>query len=173
MKTKLLLFAVLVSLILSLKAQNGDEKPFKIGAGAMIGLPIGDLGDIASLAYGVDLMCEYAVQPSFTLTLSIGYVDFSKKSEYKDLEDEWGTKFKLGIIPVLAGTKYYFTNKLYGNAQIGISLATESDYGTAFTFAPGVGFKISENLDLLLKYQSETATGGSDSFIGLRAGFNF
>jgi len=39
MKTRLLLLAVLLVVTLSVKAQKSDEKPFKIGAGALIGLP--------------------------------------------------------------------------------------------------------------------------------------
>lgn len=170
MKTKLLLFVMLFVLAISVNAQDKkatDEKPFKIGVGAMVGLPMGDMKDIASLAYGVDLMGEYAVAPSLGLTLSIGYVDFAKKSEWKDMD------FKLGIIPVLAGAKYYFSDQIYGSAQVGLSFGTESGAGSAFTFAPGIGYKISENFDLLLKYQSASKDGATTSFLGLRAGLSF
>jgi len=173
MKAKLLLFVMLVALTFSVKAQTNDDTPFKIGVGAMIGLPVGDFGDMASLAYGFDLMGEYAVAPSVALTLSIGYVDFSKKSEWKDLEDELNTKLKLGMIPVLAGAKFYFSDQIYGSAQIGLSFGTESGSGSTFTFAPGVGYKISENLDLLLKYQSATKNDADKSFLGLRLGYTF
>jgi len=173
MKTKFLLFAVLFVLTLVATAQPKDEKPFKIGAGAMIGLPMGDYSDVASLAFGVDVMGEYAIDPSFGLTLSIGYIDFVKKSDYKDMEDELGVKFKLGMIPVLAGAKYYFSDQLYGSAQIGLSFGTADGAGSAFTFAPGVGYKISDNFDLLLKYQSASKDGSSMSFLGLRAGLSF
>src|SRR5665647_787965 len=119
MKTKLVLLVVLFVVTLSVSAQNSGEKPFKIGAGAMIGLPVGDLGDIASLAYGVDLLGEYALDPTFGLTLSLGYVDFALKRDYKNMLDELGLKAKMGMIPVLVGGKYYFSDKLYGSAQIG------------------------------------------------------
>jgi len=177
MKTKLVLLVVLFVVTLSVSAQNSTqssgEKPFKIGAGAMIGLPVGDLGDIASLAYGVDLLGEYALDPTFGLTLSLGYVDFALKSDYKNMLDELGLKAKMGMIPVLVGGKYYFSDKLYGSAQIGISFSTQKDGGSAFTFAPGIGYKISDNFDLMLKYQSATKDGSSTSFLGLRAGFSF
>jgi len=177
MKTKLLLLIVLLVVTLSVSAQNSaksnDEKPFKIGVGAMIGLPVGDLGDIASLAYGVDLLGEYAVDPSFGVTLSLGYVDFALKSEYKNALDALGIKAKMGMIPVLVGGKYYFSEMLYGSAQVGISFSTQSDGGSAFTFAPGIGYKISNNFDLMLKYQSASKDGSSTSFLGLRAGLSF
>ncbi len=87
--------------------------------------------------------------------------------------DALGITVKTGLIPVLAGVKYDFSEKIYGSAQIGISFATESDGGSAFTFAPGIGYKISDQFDLMLKYQSASKDGGNTSFLGLRAGFTF
>jgi len=89
------------------------------------------------------------------------------KSKYKG--DAAGGTIKTGYIPVLAGVKYYFSDKLYGSAQVGMSFYSESAAGNVLTYAPGVGFKFTENFDLLLKYQN--ASG--DSFIGLRAGLRF
>jgi len=179
MKAKLLLIVMLFVLAVSVNAQtkaaSTDAKTFKIGAGAMIGLPTGDYTDVASLAYGVDVMGENAVAPSLGLTLSLGYFDFAKKSDFKEVEDEFGYNLKLGLITVLAGAKYYFSDKLYGSTQIGYSFGTESDSGSAFmfTFAPGIGYKIADKLDLLLKYQSASKVGSSVSFLGLRAGYSF
>jgi len=164
MKTKLLLFVMLFVLVVSVNAQTKDEKPFKIGVGATIGLPVGDMSDFYSLAFGVDLMGEYAVAPSFALTLSAGYVFFAKKS---------GVSINQDLIPVLAGVKYYFSDKLYGSAQAGISVGTSSGSESVFTFAPGVGYKVSDKFDLLLKYQSATKNSVDLSFLGLRAGYSF
>jgi len=173
MKAKLLLFVMLVALTFSIKAQTNDDMPFKIGVGAMIGLPVGDYSDVASLAYEVDLLGEYAVAPSFALTLSVGYLDWSKKSDFKAMEDEDGMKIKLGMIPVLAGVKYYFSDMFYGSAQAGISFGTDSDSESVFTFAPSIGYKFSEKLDLSLKYQSATKNSSDASYLGLRLGFAF
>jgi len=79
----------------------------------------------------------------------------------------------VGLIPVLVGGKYNFSDQLYGSAQIGLSFSTSSGGGSAFTFAPGIGYKISDNFDLLLKYQSASKNGGSTSFLGVRAGLSF
>jgi len=163
MKTKLFLVVVLFVLAVSVNAQSKDEKTFKIGVGALVGLPVGDLSKSASLAWGIDVMGEYAVAPSIGLTLSAGYLDWAKKSGY---DGNWSS------IPVLVGGKYYFSDKLYGSAQLGVSIYSESAYGTAFAFAPGIGYKISENIDLLLKYQSAGKDGWADSFLGLRVGLS-
>ncbi len=169
MKAKLVLLVVLFVVTLSVSAQesakSSDEMPFKIGAGAVIGLPVGDVSTFTSLAYGIDIMGEYAVAPSFAVTLSAGYLDFAKKSGYSG--------FKMGLIPVLAGGKYYFSDLVYGSVQVGISFSTQKNGGSAFTFAPGVGYKISDNFDLMLKYQSASNDGSSTSFLGLRAGLSF
>ena len=164
MKSKLFLLVVLCLFSLSVNAQSTDEKPFKIGAGAMIGLPVGDVTNVATLAFGVDVMGEYAIAPSFGLTLSLGYVDFALKSWYKELLDAADLKSKMGMIPFLVGGKYNFSDKFYGSLQAGLSFGTSSDSGTAFTFAPGVGYKISDQFDLLIKYQSASKNGGSTSF---------
>lgn len=148
----------------SVNAQTKAEKPFKIGVGAMVGLIVGDMSDFYSVALGADLMGEYAVAPSFALTLSAGYVFFAKKS---------GVSINQDFIPVLAGVKFYFSDKLYGSAQAGLSFGTESGSGSAFTFAPGVGYQLSKNFDISLKYQSATKNSVDASFIGLRAGLNF
>ena len=164
MKKQIFLLVVLVVLAVSVNAQSKNEKTFKIGVGAMVGLPMGDIADAASLAYGFDVIGEYAVAPKIGLTISAGYLDWAKKSGFGG---NWSS------IPVLVGGKYYFSDKLYGSAQVGFSFYSESIYGTAFTFAPGIGYKISEKFDLLLKYQSAGKDGWADSSLGLRAGFSF
>ena len=71
------------------------------------------------------------------------------------------------------GARYYFSDKLFGSAQAGVSIFTENGSGKYFTFAPGIGYKISEKFDLLLKYQSITPSGGSINFMRVRAGLSF
>jgi len=173
MKTKIYLLVVLFILAVSVNAQTKaaakDTKSFTIGAGAMVGLPMGDGGDVFSLAYGVDLQGEFTIAPSLGLTLSAGYGDWIMKSKYKDVLDAAGIDIKTSYIPVLAGVKYYFSDKLYGSAQAGLSFYSESAAGNVFTYAPGIGYKIGEKFDLLLKYQK--ASG--DSFLALRVGITF
>lgn len=164
MKTKLLLFVMLAAFTLTVKAQTNDDMPFKIGLGGMIGVPVGDYSDFADMAFGFDVLGEYAVAPSFALTLSAGYVDWIKKS---------GFSGNAGFIPILAGGKYYFSDMVYGSFQAGISIGTDSDSESAFTFAPSLGYKLSESVDLSLKYQSATKNSADASFLGLRLGYTF
>ena len=102
MKKQILLLVVLFVLAVSVNAQKSkDEKTFKIGVGAMVGLPVGDYTSAVSMAYGFDVMGEYAISSPFALTLSAGYLDFAKKS---------GVTGNWGMIPVLFGGKYYFSD---------------------------------------------------------------
>jgi len=165
MKSKLFLLVVLFLFSLSVNAQTKDEKPFKIGAGALIGITTGDISHFASLAYGVDVMGEYVIAPSIALTFSLGYLDFVQKSGYSGL--------KMGLIPILAGAKYHFSDTLYGSLQAGLSMGTAKGSSSEFTFAPGVGYKISDKFDLLLKYQTASKDGWDTSFLGVRAGISF
>jgi hypothetical protein len=73
----------------------------------------------------------------------------------------------------MVGGRCYFSDKVFGSAQVGISIFTDALAGSAFTFAPGLGNKISEKFDLMLKYQSATKNGGDASYLGLRAGLRF
>ena len=83
MKTKqLILTALLFVVALYANAQSNDEKPFKFGVGALIGLPVGDVSSYTNLAYGFDVLGEYTVAPTFGITLSAGYADFVKKSGF-------------------------------------------------------------------------------------------
>jgi hypothetical protein len=163
-KSKLFLSVVIFLLSIYVNAQSKDEKQFKIGAGALLGLPVGDVSGFTSLAYGIDIMGEYAVAPSVALTLSFGYLDFAVKSGYSGS--------KMGSVPLLAGAKYHFSDQLYGSFQAGLSIGTASNSFSEFTFAPGVGYKISNKFDLMLKYQS-ALKGWGTSFLGIRAGINF
>lgn len=163
MKTKIFLLVMLFVFTLSVNAQQKEEKPFKFGAGAMLGLPLGKLSDIASLAYGVDLLGEYAISSQFALTLSAGYIDWAKKS---------GVTGNWGLIPVLAGAKYYFSDQIYGSFQAGISFWADGTK-SELAFAPGVGYKISDKLDLLLKFHYQSNSSWKTSILGLRVGYSF
>jgi hypothetical protein len=158
------LFALTVSVNAQTKAAAKDTKSFKIGVGAMAGLPTGDIKPYADLAYTFDLTGEFTVTPTSAFIVSAGYFDLVRKSGYTGK----------GLIPLLAGAKYYFSDQIYGIAQAGISLSAASGGGSAFTYAPGIGYKISDKFDVSLKYQAAAPKGGgSISFLGLRAGLTF
>jgi hypothetical protein len=162
MKKTLFLVVLLFVLALSINAQSRETKPV-FSAGATLGLPSGDETGFTSFIWGLDVQGEFPVASSFGLTLDAGYVSFNGKNNYDNV----------GFVPVLAGGKYYFSDQFFGTLQAGLSFATGSGSGSAFTWAPAVGIKLSNNIDIALKYQSATNNGWNSAFIGLRLGINF
>ena len=163
---KVLLTIVIAAASFAGNAQDkkGSDKTFKFSVGGTIGLPLGDWKDVASLAFGGDVQGEYVASEQLGVTLSAGYVKFAGKNGYT---------ITGALIPVLAGARIYFAEKFFASAQLGMSFSTESGGGSAFTYAPGFGYRASENFDLLLKYQAATKSGATTSFLGLRAAYNF
>ena len=165
MKKIILSVAIIITISLFAKAQNETsvKKDFKLSIGPTAGIPVGDFKIISSFVIGGDLQGELALAPTFGVTLSAGYLNFLGKSGISSS----------GFIPILLGGKYYFTEKIYGHAQFGISLSTEKDGKTAFTYAPSIGYAVSEKFDIAAKYQSATKDGFSVSFIGIRIAHSF
>src|SRR5664279_1206397 len=99
------------------------------------------------MAYGFDLMGEYTVAGSTTLTISAGYADWSLKSAFT------GTGIRTGMVPVLAGAKQFFDDQFYGNFQVGLTFYTERGLGNEFIYAPAIGYQVSDKFDISLRYQ--------------------
>jgi hypothetical protein len=73
----------------------------------------------------------------------------------------------------LAGVKYYFSPKVYAHGQLGAGFGTSSGSGTSFVYTPGVGFHLSNSVDLLVKYVGYSRSGNTLSSIGARLAYNF
>ncbi len=169
---KVLLTAAIVAALFSSKAQSKrDKEDLKFNAGVEVGLPIGDFNKVNSIGFGASVMGEYAATEEVGITLSAGFLTFSGKTY--DLGGFGSVKgSSQSIIPVLAGVKYHFTEKVYGHAQVGLSFLNNGG-GSAFTYAPTIGIMASENIDISLKYQALTKNSVTLGFIGLRAAYTF
>jgi hypothetical protein len=164
MKKIILSAAVVAMVTLTASAQKeAAGKDLKFSVGVTAGLPVGDLKNASSFAIGGDIQGEYAAAESLGITLSAGYLNFTGKNNAGST----------GLIPVLAGAKFNFTDKIYGHAQLGMSFSTESGGGSAFTYAPSVGYLVSENFDIALKYQAATKNSFTTAFFGIRAAYSF
>lgn len=171
---KIILSLAIVAIAFTVNAQDKkkDAKEFKFSVGVEAGLPLGDFKETSSIGIGGSVMGEYAAAEAVGITISAGYITFSGKKI--DLGGGLGS-FKFGsasIVPVLAGVKYYFSEQFYGHAQLGMSFLN-AGAGSAFTYAPTVGFMASENIDISLKYQAFSKGGGTTSFLGLRIAYAF
>jgi opacity protein-like surface antigen len=153
------------------------------GINGEIALPMGDFGDAASMGFGGSVQGEYPFNEQVIGTASVGYLMWSPKDEYEDMDYSWS------CIPIKAGAKYNFgTSGLYGIFEAGMYMfSVEYEYedewfGTIsgddseseFGFAPGVGFQMpvgEGNMKLDISAQYETA--GDFDFLGIDVGLRF
>ena len=165
-----LVVVAIASLSASAQKEKAESKDLKFSVGVEAGLPIGDFKSGYSFGIGGSVQGEYAVAETVGITLNAGYLSFTGKTI-----TEGGQSLKLpstSMIPVLAGAKFHFTEKVYGHAQLGLSFFNNGG-GSAFTYSPGIGFDLAENFDILIKYQAASKSGSTLSFIGLRAAYTF
>jgi hypothetical protein len=170
MRKTLLLAALLVGVALTSFAQtskSSDQGKFSIGFEA--GLPIGDASDFYSAVLGGSFKYEYPVATSTFLTGSVGYNAFLVKSEFKDE----GEKSSFGFIPVKVGLKYYIQNGFFAEGQIGVTFSTESGGGSAFAYAPGIGYSFDGGFEAGVRYEGWPKDGFTTSQIGLRLAYRF
>lgn len=141
------------------------QKTLQFSVGPEFGIATGNLNSAYSVTAGGTLQMDFKAASDLAVTANSGVIVFVGKKVK-------GTNLKVrsvAAIPLLAGIKYYFTPKVYGSAQLGETFFTSTGGGSNFTYAPGVGFKIDNKLDLLLKYTGYSDAGGA---FGVRLGIN-
>jgi hypothetical protein len=171
MKKVSLLFVLLAGATLSY-AQKNDNK-LALSVGANVNIPLGDFGKSYSYGVGLDGQLDYFVQEKLAITGSVGFTSFNGKSI-----NVLGTPFKnptITIIPVLVGGKYLLTENLYAGLQLGVGLGKvkKGDSFSAFAYAPSLGYKINENVDVSVKYQGLKEKDADLNSFGLRVAYTF
>lgn len=174
---KLLALAVLaLCLVGTASAQQGA---MSVGGGLNLGLPMGDFGNAAGFGIGFLARFQYGLNEQMALAGSIGYISFAEKNSISS-----------SALPILASARYYFTpgsGRVYGQADLGLTSVSQdvnisfggfgSISGTAsstnFSLGFGGGYEMpladKWNLDLGLGYNIVLASGGSLSYLGIRA----
>jgi opacity protein-like surface antigen len=176
MQMKKLLLLTAISSILafsSASAQNSKDPAMngsKLGVGVEFGLPVGDFGDVFNLGVGGSLVLQIPVATNLNFTGSAGYLKFSNDSD--DI-----IEYSVAAIPVKAGLRYYFAENFYGAGELGAAFYTGDNSTTAFAYAPGIGveFPVANKaaIDLGVRYEGWSANSRTNSFVGIRAAFNF
>ena len=163
-KMKKLIFGFLILLAATANAQK--TKKIKFSVGLEIAAVTGNLNIPYSIAIGGTAQLDYMVSSDAAITLNTGLIQLiGRKINNTNLKYRSTT-----LIPLLVGVKYYFIPKFYGSAQLGTSVSTQTGGGSTFTYIPGVGYKIDEKLDILLKYTGYSGDGGT---FGVRLGYSF
>jgi Outer membrane protein beta-barrel domain len=172
---KFFLPAIIALSVASVNAQDKNESKgssFIFSLGVEPSLPIGDFHDFGyNYGIGGSLQGEYKASDNFGVTLNAGYLNYSAKDYIVNDVKIKGPS--LGIVPVLAGVKYYFSPKVYGHGQLGMSVGTSTGSSSNFTYSPGVGFYISKKVDALVKFTGMSVKGGGSlNSIGARIAYN-
>jgi len=136
------------------KANKSENGKFSIGVDA--GIPTGSASDFYNFGIGGSIKYDLPIATSTFFTISAGYTALLVKSEFKDA----GFKSSNGFIPVKAGLKYYFNGEgFFGEGQLGAAFSTESGGGTAFLYAPGIGYTFDEGFEAGVRYEGWSHDG--------------
>lgn len=166
---KVVLFLLLSSIFYGAQSQRVSKSrkvatnKSNVGVGIEAGLPIGQNGKPYSAVIGGSIQYETMPDSDIGLTLSGGYQHWIRNSTYGGIS--------IGFVPLLAGVKYYFTPGAFFHAQLGAAVGTRSGQGTSFAYSPGIGIKLSPNVDATLKYTGLSRSGGTLDNVSLRVGF--
>ncbi len=162
--------AVIMSTASLVKAQSEtistsySKKPL-VSIGANLGVPV---TSGYKIAYGADLQIDIPFADKLFGTVSGGYENYSYKTVQVGTVTvpEGNTNF----IPVLAGIKYFFSDKFYGHGEAGYTFSTTKNGGGSFTFAPSVGYYFCKNFDASVKYINIGQTNSSLAYGGKSIG---
>jgi len=87
-----------------------------LGVDAAFQLPLSsNLSDVTGMGFGGLIRAEYNLIPNLNGTLRAGYIYSLKK-------DTAGIKTSMDNIPIWVGGKYFFTDMVYGGAEVGLNM---------------------------------------------------
>ncbi len=160
---KIIIAAFIIAVSISANAQTSKNLTFSLGA--ELGAATGNLNTAYSLAAGASAQADIAIDKDAAITLNAGIIELIGKKINSSVKNR-----SIALIPLLVGVKYYFTPVVYGSAQLGTTVFTNSGGGSKFTYVPGLGFKVDKNIDLLVKYTGLSDAGG---IFGARVAYVF
>jgi hypothetical protein len=165
MKKVLLTIAAVISLTAMSYAQKGA---IKLGIGAEVAFPTGDLGDGFSTGFGGSAKGYYGVSDAGDVTLSVGYLSFSKKNSGPTA----------GALPILVGYRHSFSG-FFVEPQVGYTNYSISNGGGSaggFDWAINAGYGM-KSWEASVGYNSASVkfSGVSStlSYFGVRVAYNF
>ena len=174
------LFAVAVLFGTNVKAQTIVPNKFRFGFGVEGGLTTGNAHDLSNLYLGGTGRLQYGVSNNLAITLTSGYYNFFGKNE--GLGDN--TKYQsLGLVPIKAGIKAFFTPNLYFSAEAGVGIETKTflpqgvdsqagEKDTKLLLSPGVGYA-TKHWDVGVRYENFSGQSNSYGLVGLRVAYGF
>jgi hypothetical protein len=159
---KLVLSLAIVTACLNSNAQK-DESKVKFNVGGELALASGNLDAIYSIGLGATAQLEYGIDEKTHITLNSGILQYVGRKVESPIPNSPAFKIRnSAVIPILAGVKYNFASKFYVAAELGVSIFSgSSSLGSKFTYIPGLGFKVNDKWDALIKYTGYSNAGGA------------
>lgn len=174
MKKLLFSLALVAGLGFAANAQTKKDPAMggsKIGVGADFAFPMGDFGKATDFGVGGSLNYQAPIGSKLNFVGEAGYLSFTSK------KDALGNTTSSAAIPLKAGVRYFLAENVYAQGQLGASISTATGGKTGFIYAPSVGveFPVADKMaiDFGARYEGWSYSGGTSSFIGLRAALNF
>jgi hypothetical protein len=163
--------AVAIFIGSNVNAQTTPANKLRFGIGLETGIPTGDVHQYSKFELGGTARLQYGLTDNLALTLTSGYYNFFATNNVNQNGRD------LGLIPVKAGIKAFFTNNLYFGAEAGAGFEVHpalegGEKNTKLLLTPGVGFA-NKSWDVGVRYENLSGQNNSYGLVGLRIAYGF
>jgi len=153
----------------NVKAQTTPANAWRLGIGVEGGIPTGREHVISNFELGGTARLQYGVSNNFALTLTSSYYNFFGK----EVPDGGGIKYtSLGVVPVKAGIKAFFTPSIYFGAEAGAGFETISSGSTKLILSPALGWA-NKSWDVGVRYENFSGQDYNYGTVALRVAYGF
>ena len=172
MKKVLLLAGLIVSVAtasFAQKSQSFTSGKFSIGIDP--GIPVGSSSDFSSFVLGADIKYSLPAAQNFDVSLSAGYSVFLGKTV--DIGGSSISYTDVKAFPFKLAGRYNFNGAtgFFGEFGVGAAFITDGG-GTAFVYAPGVGYALDGGFEVGARYEG-WSKNGTIGQIGFRVAYSF
>jgi hypothetical protein len=158
----------------NVNAQTTTPSPLRFGIGLEAGVPTGNAHNGSNIEVGGTARLQYNTSDHFALMLTSGYYNFFGKNYTTTIGGTTTTIDgpSFGVIPVKAGFKAFFADKLYFSAEAGAGFETKGAKNTKLILAPGLGWA-NQKWDVGVRYEDFSGQNNSYGLVGLRLAYGF
>ncbi len=163
----------------NVNAQTITPNKLRFGIGVEGGLVTGSAHDFSNAEIGGTGRLQYGVSNNLAITLTSGYYNFFGKNEP-------GTDLKyqsLGMVPIKAGIKYFYTSNLYLGAEVGAGIETKTflpqgvdenfaNKDTKLILSPALGYA-TKHWDVGVRYENYSGQSNNYGLVALRLAYGF
>ncbi|HWZ36664.1 MAG TPA: hypothetical protein VNW51_10910 [Mucilaginibacter sp.] len=154
----------------NVNAQNAPASKLRFGLGLEAGVPTGNVHNTSNFELGGTARLQYGTSDHFALMLTSGYYNFFGKTVSTPTGD---IKYSsLGVIPVKAGLKAFFSDNIYFSAEAGAGFEMNRTKNTKLILSPGLGWA-NKKWDVGVRYEDFSGQSNNYGLVGLRLAYGF